>query len=187
MAIDKGRATSISKYLSLVLRHDPSAAGVTLDTEGWVSVEALIAGARSHGHSFTRAELEEVVQNSDKQRFALSFDVQRIRANQGHSVTVDLGLTPKTPPTILYHGTVERFLSSIMEKGLEKRARQHVHLSPDIATATRVGSRRGKPIVLKIDAANMHSAGFPFFCSENGVWLTEEVPPRYISRVEGDI
>jgi putative RNA 2'-phosphotransferase len=177
----KNRATSISKYLSLVLRHDPAAAGVTLDAEGWVRVEDLLAGAARHGHSFTRAELDEVVQASDKQRFAFSPDRQRIRANQGHSVSVDLGLTPETPPEVLYHGTVERFVSSIMEKGIDKRARQFVHLSLDVATAIRVGGRRGKPVILKIAAASMHADGFHFYCSANGVWLTERVPPQYIS------
>ena len=179
--MEKERATRISKYLSLVLRHNPAAAGVTLDAEGWVSVEDLLAGAALHGNSFTRVELEEVVHSSDKQRFILSLDAQRIRANQGHSVSVDLGLTPETPPEVLYHGTVERFLSSIMAMGLAKGSRHHVHLSPDVATATRVGSRRGKPVILRIAAESMHSAGYQFFCSANGVWLTERVPPEYIS------
>jgi putative RNA 2'-phosphotransferase len=178
------RATRISKYLSLVLRHDPAAAGITLDAEGWVAVEELLAGAARNGFPFTRAELEEVVRTNDKQRFALSGDGQRIRANQGHSVSVDLGLNPETPPAILYHGTVERFVSSILANGLDKQARQHVHLSSDIATASRVGSRRGRPIILKIAAVQMHSAGFRFFCSANGVWLTDQVPPQYISRIE---
>jgi len=181
--IEKKRAISVSKYLSLVLRHDPSVAGITLDPEGWVDVDDLLAGAARHGHAFTREELNEVVRTSDKQRFALSLDAQRIRANQGHSVSVDLGLPRETPPEILYHGTVDRFLSSIMANGLEKRARQHVHLSSDVVTATRVGSRRGEAVILKIAAASMHSAGFHFFCSANGVWLTERVPPQYISRV----
>ena len=181
--IEKKRATSISKYLSLVLRHDPAAAGITLDAEGWVGVDELLAGAARHGFSFTRAELEEVVQTNEKQRFAFSVDSQRIRASQGHSVSVELGLTPETPPEVLYHGTVDRFLSSIMDQGLDKRSRQYVHLSPDVETATRVGSRRGQPVILKIAAANMHSDGFCFFCSANGVWLTERVPPQYISRV----
>jgi len=183
LVIEKKRATSISKYLSLVLRHDPAAAGVTLDAEGWVGVAELLAGAARHGFSFTRAELEEVVQTNEKQRFAFSVDSQRIRASQGHSVSVELGLTPETPPEVLYHGTVDRFLSSIMDQGLDKRSRQYVHLSPDVETATRVGSRRGQPVILKIAAANMHSDGFRFFCSANGVWLTERVPPQYISRV----
>lgn len=178
---NRERATRISKYLSLVLRHDPGAAGVTLDAEGWVDVEELLAGAARHDFSFTRAELEEVVETGDKQRFALSADGKSIRANQGHSVSVDLGLKAQTPPAVLYHGTVERFVSSIMRNGLEKRSRQHVHLSADVATATRVGSRRGKPIVLQIAAAEMHSAGFQFFLSANGVWLIDQVPAQYIS------
>jgi putative RNA 2'-phosphotransferase len=181
--MEKERATSISKFLSLVLRHNPAAAGVTLDAEGWVAVEDLLVGAAHRGDSFTRAELEEVVQTSDKQRFIFSLDAQRIRANQGHSVFVDLGLTPEMPPEVLYHGTVERFLSSIMATGLEKGSRHHVHLSPDVATASRVGSRRGKPVILKIAAESMHLAGYHFFCSANGVWLTERVPPQYISRM----
>jgi len=182
--IDKERATRVSKYLSLVLRHDPAAAGVMLDAEGWVSVDELLAGAARHSFPFTFAELEEVVHTNDKQRFALTADAQRIRANQGHSVSVELNLKQETPPELLYHGTVERFLSSIMAKGLEKRARQHVHLSPDIVTASRVGSRRGQPVILKIAAGSMHSAGFSFFRSANGVWLTDHVPPQYISRDE---
>lgn len=182
MPLSKSDSTRISKYLSLVLRHNPSAAGVTLDAEGWVAVEELLAGAARHGVSFTLVDLKEVVQTNDKQRFAFSPDGQRIRANQGHSVAVDLGLTPETPPPVLYHGTVERFVTSIMETGLEKRARQHVHLSPDVATAIRVGSRRGKPVILKIASADMHTAGFLFFRSANGVWLTEQVPPQFISR-----
>jgi putative RNA 2'-phosphotransferase len=181
--MEKERATRISKFLSLVLRHSPAAAGVTLDAEGWVAVEDLLVGAAHRGDSFTRAELEEVVQTSDKQRFIFSLDAQRIRANQGHSVFVDLGLTPEMPPEVLYHGTVERFLSSIMATGLEKGSRHHVHLSPDVATASRVGSRRGKPVILKIAAESMHLVGYHFFCSANGVWLTERVPPQYISRM----
>jgi putative RNA 2'-phosphotransferase len=181
--IEKKRATSISKYLSLVLRHDPAAAHVTLDAEGWVGVDDLLAGAARNGSSFSRAELEEVVQQNEKQRFAFSLDGQRIRANQGHSVSVDLGLTPETPPELLYHGTVDHFLSSIMVRGLDKRSRQYVHLSPDVDTATRVGSRRGQAVILAIAASSMHSDGFRFFCSANGVWLTERVPPQYISRL----
>lgn len=184
MTIKKERAVRISKFLSLVLRHEPAAGGVTLDEEGWVAVQELLEGAARQGFLFTRAELEEVVQTSDKQRFAFSSDAQRIRANQGHSIAVDLGLQQLTPPDVLYHGTVERFLSSIMTNGLEKRARQHVHLSADVATATRVGGRRGKPVVLAIAAANMYADGFQFFLSANGVWLTDMVPPRYISRVK---
>ena len=180
--MDQPRTARISKYMSLVLRHEPSAADVNLDPEGWVDVEDLLAGAANKGFSFTREELDEVVRSSDKQRFALSNDGRRIRASQGHSVSVDLGLAPETPPPTLFHGTVERFLSSILSAGLEKRGRQYVHLSGDVDTALRVGSRRGQPILLQIAAAEMHSAGHQFFRSANGVWLTEHVPPQYISR-----
>jgi uncharacterized protein (TIGR02452 family) len=180
----KQRAVRISKYLSLVLRHEPSAAGVSLDAEGWVAVDELLAGAARHGLAFTRAELDEVVRASEKQRFAFSADAQRIRASQGHSVTVDLGLVPVPPPPVLYHGTIEAFLPSILAVGLERRARQHVHLSADVATASRVGGRRGRPVILRIAAADMHAAGFSFFRSANGVWLTDEVPARYLSRSE---
>jgi putative RNA 2'-phosphotransferase len=178
------RTIRISKYLSRVLRHEPAAAGVTLDAEGWVDVEELRAGAARHGFDFTIEELRYVVRTNDKQRFALSADEKRIRANQGHSVSIDLGLKPEAPPDVLYHGTVERFVSSILTSGLLKRARHHVHLSPDVATATRVGSRRGKPVVLKIAAAAMNASGFQFFRSANGVWLTGEVPPSFISIVD---
>jgi putative RNA 2'-phosphotransferase len=182
--MDKSRTMRVSKYLSLVLRHEPAAAGVTLDAEGWVAVSDLLAGAAAHGMTVTRDELEEVVRTSDKQRFALSDDGLRIRANQGHSLTVDLGLQPLTPPEILFHGTVERFWPSIRETGLVRRARQHVHLSSDVETAARVGERRGTPVILTVAAGAMQAAGFSFFRSENGVWLTESVPPRFIRKTD---
>jgi putative RNA 2'-phosphotransferase len=181
--MEKQRAVRVSKFLSLVLRHEPSAAGVTLDEEGWVSIDALLLGATSGGFQIERHELDEVVRTNDKQRFAVSPDGSRIRANQGHSVAADLGLVPLTPPDILFHGTVERSVSSIMAAGLQKRSRQHVHLSADVQTATRVGARRGRPLILQIAAAEMYSAGFQFFRSNNGVWLTVEVPPQYITRL----
>lgn len=177
------RATRVSKYLSLVLRHDPAAGGVALDAQGWTSVEALLAGARERGLDVSREELAEVVRTSDKQRFALSPDGARIRANQGHSVGVDLGLEAVEPPRHLFHGTVERFVPAILAEGLRKQARQHVHLSADRETATRVGTRRGAPVLLRIDAGLMHAQGFPFFRSENGVWLTDAVPARFIERL----
>jgi putative RNA 2'-phosphotransferase len=177
------RATRVSKYVSLVLRHDPAAGGITLDEEGWTSVAELLAGASARGLDVSPAELREVVRASDKQRFALSPDGLRIRANQGHSVAVDLGLAPQAPPAELFHGTVERFVPSILAEGLRKQARQHVHLSSDVETARRVGTRRGAPVVLRVDAAGMHTEGLVFFRSENGVWLTEAVPPRFIERL----
>lgn len=176
------RATRISKYVSLVLRHDPAAGGVVLDAEGWTTVAELLAGATARGLAVSPAELAEVVRTSDKQRFALSPDGLRIRANQGHSVAVDLGLAPAAPPATLFHGTVERFVAAILTEGLRRQARQHVHLSPDVETARRVGSRRGVPVVLRVDAARMHAQGFAFLRSENGVWLTDAVPAACIER-----
>ncbi len=176
------RAVHLSKFLSLVLRHQPEAAGVTLDAQGWVEIDVLLDGAARAGVSMTRAELEGVVASSDKRRFALSADGRRIRANQGHSRPVDLGLAPSVPPDVLFHGTVEEAVPSILATGLEKRARQHVHLSADVATARKVGARRGRPIVLRVDAAAMVAAGHTFSVSDNGVWLIEAVPARFVSR-----
>ena len=172
-----------SKFLSLVLRHRPEAIGVTLDENGWVDVDVLLEACREKGQGMTREELAETVRTNDKQRFAFSPDGLRIRANQGHSVAVNLGLEPKTPPDVLYHGTTDRFLESILKQGLQKRKRHHVHLSRDPVTATSVGGRRGRPMVLHIDTARMHADGFLFYCSENNVWLTDEVPAEYIAVV----
>ena len=183
--MDTKRATTISKFLSLVLRHDPSAAGVSLDAGGWVDVDALLTGAARAGTSVTRDELKAVVAASDKQRFSLSDDGRRIRANQGHSVSVDLGLSPRTPPEVLYHGTIERFLEAIRQEGLRPMQRQHVHLSADIDTAKMVGQRRGKPVVLRVHAAALHAAGHAFFRSANGVWLTDAVPPAFFDVATG--
>lgn len=171
----------VSKFLSLVLRHEPQKIGIALDGAGWVSVADLLAAMAAHNFPVTEAELRHVVETSDKKRFALSEDGLRIRASQGHSVPVELGYQPATPPTILYHGTVERFLPSIRATGLVKGARHHVHLSADVATAQKVGDRRGRAIVLAIDAAAMAADGLLFCVSANGVWLTDHVPPNYIT------
>lgn len=170
----------ISKFLALVLRHHPERIGITLDEAGWTDVDALLAAAAAHGVPMTRDELREVVAASDKQRFALSADGARIRANQGHSVEVDLRLPPREPPARLYHGTIRAALAGIRARGLVRGARHHVHLSPDVETATRVGGRRGAPVILTIRAAEMHAAGLAFYCSENGVWLTDHVPAEFI-------
>lgn len=171
----------ISRFLSLVLRHRPAEVGLRLDAEGWLWIDELIAGAQRRGMSLDRQILEEVVATNNKQRFTISPDGQRIRANQGHSVTgIDLNLTPLEPPAELFHGTIERFLASIRELGLLKGRRQHVHLSADWETAQQVGARRGKPIILVIDAAGMHQAGHAFYCSANGVWLVEHVPREFV-------
>jgi len=173
-------STRISKFLSLVLRHEPERIGIVLDDAGWTDVAALLEAAAHHGVAITRDQLAEVVAASDKQRFALSPDGARIRANQGHSVDVDLRLDPVPPPATLYHGTVDKFLASIRSKGLLKGERHHVHLSADAITATKVGERRGKPVVLAIRADAMADAGHTFFRSANGVWLVDTVPPEFL-------
>ncbi|HWU91151.1 MAG TPA: RNA 2'-phosphotransferase, partial [Kofleriaceae bacterium] len=170
----------VSKFLSLVLRHDPARIGITLDDAGWTDVDALLTAASAHGVLLTRDELREIVASSDKQRFALSPDGARIRANQGHSVPVDLQLAACEPPALLYHGTVEAALPGIREEGLVRGARHHVHLSADVETATKVGRRRGAPVILTIRAADMHAAGHAFYRSENGVWLVDRVPARFL-------
>jgi putative RNA 2'-phosphotransferase len=171
-----------SKFLSLVLRHRPEIIGLTLDPEGWLDINTLLANANSRGHAITLEQLHDVVANNDKKRFALSDDGMRIRANQGHSVRhVDLDLPVVPPPTDLYHGTVAQFLASIRAQGLLKRSRNHVHLSADRETARKVGMRRGEPVVLIVAAGDMHAAGYLFYLSENGVWLTDTVPPKFIT------
>ena len=172
----------ISKLLSLVLRHAPETIGIDLDAQGWADVEQLLGRAREKGTAITREQLVAVVRTSDKQRFALSEDGRRIRANQGHSLsTVDLQLAASTPPPVLYHGTADRFLDAIRAQGLRPGARQHVHLSRETATATTVGARHGRAVVLSVDAAHMHRQGHLFYRSANGVWLTDAVPPAFIT------
>ena len=171
----------MSKFLSLVLRHKPELIGLTLDQNGWAGVEDLIRLANQHGTRLTRPLLMQVVADNEKKRFALSDNGERIRASQGHSVKVDLGLPPALPPEILYHGTASRSLESILAGGLNSANRQHVHLSTDVATAIRVGQRHGIPVVLVIRSGEMAAAGHTFFLSANGVWLTERVPMEFIS------
>jgi putative RNA 2'-phosphotransferase len=171
---------ALSKWMSWALRHDPTAAGIVLDAAGWVAVRDLLTAAAREGHVAQLADLQRVVASSDKKRFALSADGSRIRANQGHSVAVDLGLMPLQPPELLFHGTADRFLPSIRQSGLIKGARQHVHLSADTQTAQAVGSRHGKAIILTVTAGQMAREGYPFYRSENGVWLTDSVPLKYL-------
>lgn len=170
----------LSKFLSLILRHAPETIGLKLDANGWVAVDDLLNTAEAHGTVISRDRLEEVVFSNDKQRFAFSPDGLRIRANQGHSVPVDLELTPTEPPPVLYHGTATRFLPSICSQGLQRMRRQHVHLSGIRAQAYRVGTRHGRPVVLEIDAKRMADVGHLFFRSDNGVWLTGFVPVDFI-------
>lgn len=170
----------VSRYLSRHLRHRPDAIGLVLDPAGWVAVTELIEACARAGFVLTRAELEHVVAVNDKQRFAFDGSGLRIRANQGHSVAVDLGLPLTAPPAALYHGTVERFLPAIRRDGLRPMERLDVHLSGDVETARRVGSRRGRPVVLTVDAAAMHGAGHGFRVTPNGVWLVRAVAPEFI-------
>lgn len=170
----------ISKFLSLVLRHKPGQIGLQLDANGWAAVDELLEKMTSQGFNLSYAQLAEVVETNDKQRFAFSADGSLIRANQGHSLKIDLGLQEQVPPEILYHGTAEKNLESIMEQGLQKCQRHHVHLSPDEQTAMKVGMRYGKSVVLKVQAKKMSERGYKFYRSENGVWLTDAVDPAFI-------
>jgi putative RNA 2'-phosphotransferase len=185
---ERDRLRQTSKFLSFVLRHRPDSIGLTLDAQGWVSIEALVAAANAHGHPLDVELLHQVVLGSDKQRFALSADGSRIRANQGHSVEVDLGLPDTEPPELLYHGTATRFVASIRAQGLLPNERQHVHLSPTQLIALEVGARHGKPLVLTVLARQLHATGQPFYHSLNGVWLTRSVPSRFLAFPEtGDV
>jgi putative RNA 2'-phosphotransferase len=173
--------TQLSKFLSFVLRHKPDAIGLTLDAQGWASIHELIEKGNVAGTRFDHEDLLHVVETSDKKRFSVSPDGLRIRAAQGHSVSVELGLSPQQPPPVLYHGTATRFAASILSEGLKPQARQQVHLSVDEDTARRVGQRHGKPHIFRIDALAMHAKGFTFYLAENGVWLTDHVPPEFLA------
>ena len=178
------RLVRISKFLSLVLRHRPEYIGLQLDEAGWADVSQLLDGLRRRGVALSRQELQRVVLGNDKRRFSLSEDGSRIRASQGHSIPVDLGYEPSVPPEVLYHGTSSESVRSILRNGLRRGRRHDVHLSPDPETAVKVGRRHGRPVVLVVAAGEMHRDGCAFYLSENGVWLTDHVPPRYLS-VEG--
>lgn len=170
----------ISRFLSFVLRHRPDRIGITLDKQGWVSVDELLGACARHGRRISREELKSAVTANDKKRFSFSADGLRIRASQGHTVEVDLGYDLLDPPELLYHGTVERYLKSIRQNGLQKGRRHHVHLSADRETASGIGSRYGIPVVLAVRAGEMEWAGMKFYRSANGVWLTDSVPSAFI-------
>jgi len=171
----------ISKYLAKHLRHSPRAIGLTLQPGGWVGVDALLAATARNGFPLTYEELVDCVASDNKQRYSFDISGEMIRANQGHSVAVDLQLEAQEPPPLLFHGTVKRFLVSIQEFGLVRGKRHHVHLSRDLETARKVGSRRGAPVILQVDSRQMHQDRHPFYCSANGVWLTDTVPPQYLT------
>lgn len=174
------QATRLSKFLSLHLRHQPAALGLALQEGGWVEVAELLAACAAHGTPISPTELAELVAGSDKQRFAFDETGRRIRAQQGHSVAVDLQLRPAVPPAVLYHGTAPAALPAIRRAGLLKMQRHHVHLSADEETARRVGARRGRPVLLAVEAEALHAAGGVFYQAGNGVWLTEHVPPQFL-------
>lgn len=184
--MDEARLVKISKYLSKHLRHEPERLGLTLEPGGWVAVSDLLAACAAHNFHITRAELDEVVAKNSKQRFSFDAAGQKIRANQGHSVEVDLQLKPTAPPDMLYHGTGHGTADAIRREGLHKMGRHHVHLSKDIATARNVGARHGRPVIFAVDAAAMQGAGHLFYCSANGVWLTERVPPSFLKELTPD-
>lgn len=177
------RLVKVSKYLSKHLRHQPQRLGLTLADGGWVQVDALLSACTTHNFPITLAELQEVVAHNDKRRFSFDATRQRIRANQGHSIDVDLQLETAIPPSLLYHGTGERAVKSIEAGGLQKMARHHVHLSRDVETARRVGARRGRPVVFIVDAAGMVEARHVFYLSANGVWLVGRVPTEFLKKM----
>ena len=172
----------LGRFLCLVLRHNPGAAYLRLDAHGWADVKELLAGVNRAGKRIDMETLERIVRENNKQRYSFNEDHTKIRANQGHSIAVDVQLKQALPPKLLYHGTASRFLNAIWTEGITRQSRQYVHLSPDYPTAVQVGARHGTPVVLEIDAAAMAADGFPFYLSENGVWLCTHVPRKYITR-----
>jgi putative RNA 2'-phosphotransferase len=173
---------STSKYISLILRHKPEVIGITLDDHGWADTQALIEGV-NRTHPLTMELLEEIVRTDEKQRYSFNADKSRIRANQGHSIPIDADLAETEPPETLYHGTGEKNVASIEREGLRPMSRLYVHLSPDTETARSVGSRHGKPVIYIVLAGEMHRSGYRFYRSANGIWLTKEVPVRFLKRI----
>ena len=179
------RKKNTSKFISLILRHKPETIGISLDEHGWADIQELIEGVNSaRGHFLDMDTLEDIVRTDEKQRYSFNEDHTLIRANQGHSIPVDVELEEKTPPDMLWHGTGEKYVASIDEQGLIPRGRLYVHLSSDTETAKKVGSRHGKPVIYQIDCGQMVKDGFTFFQSANRVWLTKEVPARYLKKLE---
>lgn len=178
--MERKRLIKLSKFLSRILRHNPEMLGLQLDSAGWVDINALVEAINKGDKSVTLDEIKEIVDLNDKKRFSISADDCFIRANQGHTVKVELGYESVEPPIFLYHGTIEKYIYSIRKNGLDKKERHHVHLSPDRETAAKVGRRKGKPMVLKVKAREMYLNKYEFFFTDNGVWLTSNVPPEYI-------
>lgn len=176
------KQTHISKFLSLVLRHKPEIIGIKLDLNGWIDVSELIEKSNKYGIQFDRETLNHIVTTNSKKRFAFNDKLDKIRASQGHSIEIELGYTNQKPPETLFHGTSEKSVQSILENGLERQTRQHVHLSSDIDTAIKVGQRHGKPFLFLVLAEQMHKDNFEFYISDNGVWLTNNVPIKYLKK-----
>lgn len=183
MKQNRNSLTRTSRYLSLILRHKPEAAGITLDEHGWAEVPALIAGV-SRTRPLTVELLEEIVRTDEKQRYAFNADKTKIRANQGHSVPVDVELEELPPPELLWHGTGEKYRESILREGLIPKNRLYVHLSSDEAAAVKVGARHGRPVLFRVRAGEMSRDGFAFWRSANLVWLTKRVPPAYLDLID---
>jgi putative RNA 2'-phosphotransferase len=179
-AVSPERVVRVSKFLSKHLRHQPERIGLVVASGGWVDVAALLRACAKNGIAISRAELDEVVATNDKKRFSFDETGTRIRANQGHTIGVDLELAPSEPPDALFHGTAERSVPAILAAGLLKLSRHHVHLSIDVETARKVGARHGRPVVLTVAARTMRHAGYEFFLSANGVWLVDHVPPEFL-------
>ena len=171
---------STSKFISRILRHEPEIIGITLDEHGWANVDELIAGI-AETRPFSMEMLEEIVRTDEKQRYSFNEDKTLIRANQGHSVPVDVELEQRTPPDVLWHGTGKKYVDSIDRVGLIPKSRLYVHLSADYKTAIKVGQRHGSPMVYQIDARRMSEEGYVFFRSVNGVWLIKAVPREYMT------
>lgn len=175
--------TETSRYMSLILRHKPEVIGITLDEHGWADVNELIKGI-AKTKLFNMKILEEIVRTDNKQRYSFNEDKTKIRANQGHSVPVDVELKQKTPPDYLWHGTGQKYVPSIDKQGLLPKSRLYVHLSSDEKTAITVGSRHGIPVIYKVHSRQMAEQGYQFYCSVNGVWLTKEVPVKYLEKIK---
>ncbi len=174
----------LGKFLSFILRHKPDTIGIELDNHGWADVTQLIEKLNKTAKKIDLDTLKEVVETDNKQRFSFNANFDKIRANQGHSIKIDLDYLPQQPPEFLYHGTAERFVKSILETGIEKKNRHHVHLSSDTETALKVGQRHGKPFIFKVLAQEMFNDGYTFYLSDNSVWLTDEVPVKYLEASE---
>ena len=174
----------VSRFIAMVLRHRPESAGLTLDTQGWADVNTLLKGVKAAGYVLDRQGLQELVAEDRKGRYAFDENGEKIRANHGHSVVVDLGLRVRKPPDILYHGTAEKYVADIRKKGLLPQTRQYVHLSPDKETAAAVGRRHGKLVLYEVRSGDMDRAGFEFRCSESAIWLVKAVPSKFLRQVQ---